>query len=113
MKDIRFYVCPVCGSVTISTGDTKVSCCGRELSPEDVGVSRGIRAEASGGIYHVSCGHPMEEGHYFSFFAAESDDSVQYVRLHPGERPEAKFLMEGVKRIYVYCTVHGLYAKSV
>ncbi|MBO4360550.1 MAG: hypothetical protein J5822_06705 [Eubacteriaceae bacterium] len=113
MQDVKFYVCPVCGNVTISTGNAEVTCCGRKLRPERVGQSRGIKAEVSGSEYIVSCGHPMTKDHYFSFFAAESDDGVQYVRLYPESKAEARFTRQGVKRIYVYCTVDGLYAKDL
>ena len=35
MKKAKFYVCPVCGNVTLCTGNAAVSCCGRTL--EEIG----------------------------------------------------------------------------
>ena len=31
MKKSKFYVCPVCGNVTVTTGEASISCCGRKL----------------------------------------------------------------------------------
>ena len=31
MKKSKFYVCPVCGNVTVATGDASIRCCGRKL----------------------------------------------------------------------------------
>ena len=31
MKKSKFYVCPICGNVTVCTGNAEISCCGRKL----------------------------------------------------------------------------------
>ena len=31
MKNLKFYVCPSCGNITVCTGSSEVSCCGRRL----------------------------------------------------------------------------------
>src|SRR5574344_950310 len=31
MKKANFYVCPVCGNVSVCTGNAEVSCCSRKL----------------------------------------------------------------------------------
>ena len=33
MKKSRYYVCPICGNITLCTGNASVSCCGRKLEP--------------------------------------------------------------------------------
>lgn len=113
MFKVNFYVCPKCGNVTMSTTDAEVRCCGRKLEPEYEGVSQGTRAEISGNEYVVSVGHPMQPDHYFSFLAAVGERGVQFVKLHPGQKAEARFIMDGVEKIYTYCTVHGLFAKTL
>ena len=32
MKKLKFYMCPDCGNIIISTSNSEVSCCGRKLS---------------------------------------------------------------------------------
>src|SRR6056297_94936 len=31
MKRASYYICPNCGNINISTGNTQISCCGRKL----------------------------------------------------------------------------------
>ena len=33
MKKSKFYVCPICGNVSICSGNAQISCCGRTLEP--------------------------------------------------------------------------------
>ena len=33
MRKMKIYVCPICGNVICSTGDTVISCCGIVLPP--------------------------------------------------------------------------------
>ena len=110
MLDVRFHVCPKCGNVIVSTGNAEVRCCGNILPALQAEQGQGMRMAPVNGEYVISVGrHPMTKDHYFAFYAAVSDDGVQLVRLFPGGKTEARFRAEGVKRIYMYCTVHGLY----
>ncbi len=108
----RFYLCPVCGNTVQAAGDAVVSCCGITLPPlekeEDDGEHR-IRAEISDGEWYVTVDHPMTKEHRIVFLAAVSDREVQFVRLYPEEAAEARFRMNGVRRVYALCNRHGLY----
>ena len=75
-----FYVCPVCGNVIQVTGEADV------------------RVE-----------HEMTKQHYISFIAALSQDRVQMVKLYPEGNAEARFKMDGVKRVLCYCNRDGLF----
>lgn len=35
MLKSKFYVCPICGNVIISTGKVSMTCCGMNLVPEE------------------------------------------------------------------------------
>jgi len=112
MEKGRFYVCPVCGNVIGTTGETVVSCCGITLPPleaEEHGGDHEIRIQTDAGEYYVSIGHPMTKDHYISFIAAVSDRGVQLAKLYPEGSAEARFRMEHVKHIYAYCNRHGLF----
>ena len=112
MEKGRFYVCPVCGNVIVTTGETVVSCCGINLPPletEEHGGEHEIRIQTDAGEYYVSIAHPMTKDHYISFIAAVSDRSVQLAKLYPEGSAEARFRMEHVKHIYAYCNRHGLF----
>lgn len=108
----RFYVCPVCGNVIQTTGDTVVSCCGITLPPleaEEADDEHRISVSIIENEYFVSVGHPMTKEHHISFLAAVSDSGVQFVKLYPEEDAEAYFRINRVKHIYAYCNRHGLY----
>ena len=112
MEKGRFYVCPVCGNVIGTAGETVVSCCGINLPPleeEEHGGEHEIRIQTDAGEYYVSIAHPMTKDHYISFIAAVSDRGVQLAKLYPEGSAEARFRMDHVKHIYAYCNRHGLF----
>lgn len=108
----KFYVCPVCGNVIRSIGEAVVSCCGITLppvEPEDADADHAIRVEIVEDEYYISVDHPMDKEHYISFLAAVSDQSVQFVKMYPEGQAEARFKINRVRKIYVYCNRHGLF----
>ena len=60
--------------------------------------------------YYVQIEHDMTKQHYISFIAAVSADRIQMVKLYPQGNAEARFKMNGVKKIYLYCNRSGLYS---
>ena len=112
MEKGRFYVCPVCGNVVWTTGETVVSCCGITLPPleaEETDDEHDLRAVIEGAECHVEIDHPMTKDHYISFIAAVSDRGVQLEKLYPEGSAEARFRIDYVKHIYAYCNRHGLF----
>lgn len=112
MEKGRFYVCPVCGNVIGTAGDTVVSCCGITLPPleaEDCDDEHDIHAVIERNECYVSIDHPMSKDHYISFIAAVSDRGVQLEKLYPEGSAEARFRVDYVKHIYAYCNRHGLF----
>ena len=111
-----WYVCPVCGNVIQATGEALISCCGvtlPPLTPEPADGEHPIRVEKAEDEYFVSVRHPMTKEHYISFLAAVSDGSVQLVKLYPEGNAEARFRIEGVRRLYAYCNRHGLFQTNI
>lgn len=112
MKRSCFYVCPLCGNVILAVGEAVVSCCGLTLppcEPEPADAEHPIRVEIVEDEYYVSLAHPMEREHCISFLAAVSDRGVQLIKRYPEEPAEARFRIDGVDRIYVFCNRHGLF----
>ena len=108
----RFYVCPVCGNVIHTMGEAVISCCGITLppaEPEPTDSGHRIRTEIVEDEYHITVDHPMTKDHYLSFLAAVSDRGVQFVKLYPEENAEARFKIDRVNRLYLYCNRHGLF----
>jgi len=112
----KWYVCPVCGNVLWAAGEAVVSCCGitlPPLEPEAGDEEHGIEVRRVEDEYLVTVDHPMTKGHYVSFLAAVSDGSVQLAKLYPEGPAQARFRIDGVRRVYACCNRHGLFETKI
>lgn len=112
MLKSKFYVCPICSNVIHSMGEAVVSCHGIALKPIDAEKSNNkhiVAIEKVEDEYFVQIDHPMTKQHYISFIAAVSCDSVQIKKLYPESSAQARFKINGVKRIYYYCNRDSLF----
>lgn len=112
MLKSKFYVCPICSNVIHSMGEAVVSCHGIALKPIDAEMSNDkyiVAIEKVEDEYFVQIDHPMTKQHYISFIAAVSCDSVQIKKLYPESSAQARFKINGVKRIYYYCNRDSLF----
>ena len=112
----KWYVCPVCGNVLWAAGEAVVSCCGitlPPLEPEAGDEKHGIEVRRVEDEYLVTVDHPMTKGHYVSFLAAVSDGSVQLAKLYPEGPAQARFRIDGVRRVYACCNRHGLFETKI
>ena len=109
----HFYVCPVCGNIIHSMGETVIQCHGLQLQPEEAeetDENHKIFTEQVEDEYYVQVEHDMSKQHYISFIAAVSVDKMQMEKLYPQGNAEARFKMNGVKKIYFYCNRSGLFS---
>ncbi|SHI38368.1 helix-turn-helix domain-containing protein [Pseudobutyrivibrio xylanivorans] len=111
-----FYVCPVCGNVIHSMGQSVITCHGVTLQPEDADKpdeNHKISVERVEDEYFVHIEHEMTKNHYISFIAAVSSDGIQMIKLYPEGNPEVRFKIAGVKKIIFYCNKDGLFQKDL
>lgn len=116
MQKIKFYVCPICGNIITSTGESLISCCGITLpvlEPEEEDESHNINVEKVEHEYFVSLEHDMSKNHYISFLAYVTIDGVEIKKLYPEGNAEARFLIKGRGFVYAYCNKHGLIKKRL
>lgn len=112
MLRAKFYVCPVCGNVIYSIGDSVISCCGITLPALEAEIpddNHKINIEAVEDEKFVVIKHPMEKNHYISFIAYVTSDRVQMVKLYPEGNAESRFQLRGHGILYWYCNHHGFY----
>ena len=112
MARCKFYVCPVCGNVLVSTGEAAISCHGIELSPleaEEPDERHIIHVDRVEDELYVQVEHPMTKLHYISFIAAVSPGRVQLVKTYPESNAETRFKIDCIRSIYVYCNKDGLF----
>ncbi|NLK43807.1 MAG: helix-turn-helix domain-containing protein [Tissierellia bacterium] len=112
---VRFYVCPNCGNILVSTGSASIFCCGRKLEqiiPMDSVDAIKITVEEIDTDYFISFDHPMTKEHYISFVAYVKSDRVFLNRLYPEQSPTCRFPITKGGKLYVYCVKHGLMVYS-
>ena len=112
----KFHVCPVCGNIIHSTGDTLVSCCGITLpaleaeEPED---DHSLTVEAVEDEHFITVRHPMTKEHFISFAAFVTCDRLQLVKLYPEGEAQTRMQLRGRGFLYYYCNRHGLFRKRI
>lgn len=112
----QFYVCPVCGNVIFSTGQSVVSCHGITLPPleaETPDEAHNVSVETIEDECYITSVHKMSKNHFISFFAVLSDDGCQIRKLYPEGPAEAYFKKSRQRWIYYYCNQHGLFRVSL
>lgn len=112
----RFFICPVCGNIIHTIGEAVIHCHGVQLLPEkaeETDEEHKIFVERVEDEYYVRIEHEMNKKHYISFIATVSSDRIQMVKLYPEGNAEARFNIDGVKRLYFYCNQSGLYYRDL
>lgn len=107
-----FYVCPVCGNTIHAMGELALSCHGVPLLKEvaeSSDESHKVLIERSEDEYFIQIDHPMTKQHHLTFIAAMAYDGLQLKKLYPQQAAQARFRINGVKRIYCHCNIDGLY----
>lgn len=113
MMKSKLYVCPICGNIINSMGEMVVHCHGIYLSPciEEVSDDyHKVSIEIIEDEYYITINHDMNKDHYISFIGAMSQDKLQLVKLYPEGNAEARFKINGVKKIMFYCNRDGLFS---
>ena len=112
----KFCVCPICGNVIHTLGDTVVSCCGitlPALEAEESDEDHPIQIERVEDEHFITIHHPMTKSHYITFVAFICSDRLQMVKLYPEGDAQTRLQLRGRGYLYYYCNHHGLFRKKV
>lgn len=115
MLRTKFYVCPVCGNVINSIGNSVISCCGITLPPLEAEIAddnHTLNIEIVEDEHFITVNHSMTKQHYISFIACVTSDRVQIVKLYPEGNAETRFQLRGHGILYWYCNHHGFFKKK-
>lgn len=125
-KKLVFYKCEHCGNIAVKLYDTGVPlyCCGEEMVELAVDTDGAPEkhvpvVEVADDVMRVQVGeieHPMIEEHYIVFIALETEHGCQVRQLHPGQKPQAGFVVDPADpavRVYAYCNIHGLWVTEL
>lgn len=116
MKKVKFYVCPLCGNITLCTGDAQITCCSRKLTevvPKKPDSEHMLDISTVEDERFITSRHTMEKGHYISFIAFATDNRLQIIKQYPEWNLQARMpiLRHGV--LLWYCTKDGLFYKNI
>ena len=114
MKNLKFYICPVCGNLMTASGSPSLSCCGRVLEPlshQKPDEAHTLSVEEIEGEWFISSSHPMTKSHSLMFAALVTSERVTLVRQWPEWDFQVRLPKRGHGILYWYCTEHGLFRK--
>ena len=112
----KFYVCPLCGNIVRTVGNTLISCCGITLPPleaDDIDDDHQIIIEKVEDEHFLTVNHPMSKEHYISFVAYLTTDRERFVKFYSEGNAETRMQFRGRGYLYIYCNKHGLMKKKV
>lgn len=112
----KFYVCPVCGNVIHSLGDTVISCCGitlPALEPEAPEEDHSVTVVPVEDESFITVHHDMTKSHFISFLAHVTTDRLQLVKLYPEGNAQTRLSLRGRGYLYYYCNRHGLFRQKI
>lgn len=125
-KELKFYVCTVCGNVIYKLVDSGLTpqCCGRdmvELIPGtvDASIEKHVPVWMMDGCKVIirvgEDAHPMTKDHYIKWVLLKTTKGIYIKDLEPGEDPVVCFKIckgETVKCVYEYCNLHKLWKNN-
>ena len=107
----KFYLCPVCGNIIHSSGESLIGCCGITLPPleaEECDGEHTVLVEKVEDEHFITVNHPMEKSHFITFIAYVTGDRCQFVKLYPEGNAQTRLNLRGKGVLYICCNRHGL-----
>ena len=117
----EIYKCETCGNIVevLHEGKGELVCCGmpmtlRKENTTDAAVEKHVPVvEKTDRGFKVKVGsvtHPSTPEHYIEWIEVQTHDKVYKKYLNPGDKPEAKFLLdEEVTYSRAFCNLHLLW----
>lgn len=108
MLHVQFYVCPICGNILFSIGESVVCCHGLRLTALQFKEIQ-LQCETIEDELYVQIDSPMIKKNYVSFIAGVFYDKVELKKLYVEGPAEAQLKRSGLKYIYYYDNKEGLF----
>lgn len=109
---MKFYVCPICGNVIITTENNPVTCCGQKLNGQEVKKSEGkhrLIVENQKEKIHLTSEHGMTKEHHLNFIAYGKDNQYVIVKLEKETPVDVTLSKIEDGEIYFGCNQHGVW----
>lgn len=115
MKKAKYFYCPVCGNLSMSTGSAEISCCGRRLvplSPAKPDDGHALNLDPVEDEWYLTTEHPMTREHFITFVAFATPDRVQMIKLYPEWNLQQRIPKRRGLLLW-HCSQHGLFSKNI
>ena len=112
MKKSKYYVCPACGNLIISTGEAEIICCGRKLEPmqaHKADEQQKLMIETIEDDWYITSDHPMTKENYISFVAFSTGDQVHVYKQYPEWNLQVRIQKRRHGTLLWYSTTQGFY----
>jgi len=109
---MKFYVCPVCGNVVITTEDNIVTCCGQKLNGQEVKKAEGkhrLLVEEKENKIYLTSEHGMTEEHHLNFIAYGTGNQYVVVKLQKEVSVNVVLEKQENAEIIFGCNQHGIF----
>ena len=116
MKRTKYFVCPVCGNISLCTGNAQVSCCGRPLEalePKKAEEHEKLQLSQVEDEWFIESSHPAMRENYISFIAYATGDKIQLIKLYPEWDIQARIPRQGHGKLLWYSTTKGLFYQLI
>ena len=116
MKQASYYVCPICGNLSVCTGKATVSCCGRKLqalAPVKAAPEKKLQVEQIEDDWYITSDHPMEKDNYISFVAFATGDRIFLLKQYPEWNLQVRFQRRGHGTLLWHSTTKGLFYQLI
>lgn len=111
MKQTKYFVCPLCGNISLCTGSASVSCCGRMLEalvPTKAQEQQKLTVEVVEEDWYITSDHAMSKEDYISFVAFATGDRLQLQKQYPEWNLSLRIQRRGHGQLLWYSKNEGL-----
>lgn len=111
LKKSTFFVCPSCHNITLCTGSSEVSCCGKRVAAQvmkKASEHQKLNVESDENEWLITSNHPMTKENYISFIALVTGDRLQLIKLYPEWHLSVRVAKRGLETLMWYSTEDGL-----
>ena len=111
LKKSTFFVCQSCHNITLCTGSSEVSCCGKRVATQvmkKASEHQKLNVESDENEWLITSNHPMTKENYISFIALVTGDRLQLIKLYPEWHLSVRVAKRGLETLMWYSTEDGL-----
>ncbi len=111
MKNTKYFICPDCQNISVSTGNAQISCCGKgleSLTLKKADEIQKLNVEIIEDELFISSNHPMTKENYISFVAFQTNDKIQIIKQYPEWNLQLRIFQRGHGMLLWFSQQEGL-----